>query len=185
MFPYTQLSLLTTVLLTIFSGVVIDNESPYFPIEISRTATGPISSIVFPLGALTSFIIAWHETRTYFQLSPFFGFFILAFVSDKQSWAVHMGGVVAMVVPIAFVALQSVENAMLFGFLMCLYLGRIVMKIVTIYPRVNGLWKIFERSKEFMYHGGFDSPAQEIAFKMGGVLQWAFLYGVLQLFVNQ
>lgn len=144
MFFYTKCCIFTTVATTVFFGVVWDKSAPYFPIEISRTGTGRVSHIIFPLGAVFSFLVALGERHHNWQLLPFFGLILLALVTDEQSHTIHMLGVVIMVLPILFQSLQSQTHFLLFLFLMALYLGRLLLKGITVYHQVDPVAFTFE-----------------------------------------
>lgn len=178
MFFYTKCCILTTVATTVFFGVVCDKSAPYFPIEISRTGTGRVSHIVFPIGAVLSFVVALAERHHNWQLLPFFGLILLALVTDEQSHAIHMLGVVLMVFPIFVQSCQSPTRLFLFLLLMGLYLGRLLIKGITVYHQSDPVGFTLK----LMLSGGFENQAQELAFKLGGLLQWVFLYGMLELY---
>lgn len=174
---YTKLSVLLAVLCTALSGL-LDGSVPYFPIEISRTAAGPLGRIVFPLGTALSFAVSLYELRTLH--APFLGLFILALVDDHTSWAIHMFGVFLMIVSIGWDAWRFGK---LWPFLLicCIYLGRLVLKMGVTYH--YGLFKpAAKASLQIMYTGKAETPAQLLVFKLGGVLQWVFLYGIMELY---
>lgn len=178
MFFYTKCTVAVSVLVTMLCGVIVDQCVAYFPIEISRTASGRLASIVFPLGAFLSLCVAVMEnTQTYWKLSPFAGFLLLALVSDKVNWPIHMLGVLAMVFPIALRCQESFEFAALFVALLGLYFGRLVIKGVTVMHYPNPV----ATAKGFMFGAPFDNQLQLLAFQLGGVLQWVFLWGIMQL----
>ena len=178
---FTKLSLFITGFVTVFFGVWIDQSVPYFPIEISRTATGPYSRVLFPLGAFTSLIVAYFEVKTKHYLIVFAGFLLLALVNDKQSWSIHMLGVVLMFGGIASKIYHDNTKYMTFGLILCIYMGRIVLKILTL---THYGYRIFEKAKDIMYTGNADTPAQLLIFKLCGILQWVVLYGMLELYTQ-
>jgi hypothetical protein len=178
MFFYTKCMVALSVFVTMLCGVLVDQCVAYFPIEISRTASGRIASIVFPVGAFFSFCVAMMEnTESHWKLSPFVGFLLLALVSDKVNWPLHMLGVFAMVFPIALRCQESFQFAALFVSLLGLYFGRLVIKGATVMHYSNPV----ATAKAFMFGTPFDNQLQLLAFQMGGVLQWAFLWGIMQL----
>lgn len=179
MFFVTKISVLLTVLTTVSCGVWWDRSAPYFPIEISRTATGRVSSWVFPLGATVSFAIAVWESSS--VPSPFLGFLILAWISDEKSWPVHMIGVLLMVAPVAWQSITGFrDKTLVFLLLCCVYLVRLAFKGVTVMHHPHPI----QVAKELMYTGAFENDVQALAFKIGGVLQWAFLYGIMEFYTK-
>lgn len=174
---WTKLILYITVFFTAFSGVWWDQSVPYFPIEISRTATGPISRFLFPCGTLIAFVASWYEYNTIKW--PFVGLFLLAAVDDKTSWIIHMLGVFMMACSIGWDAWQS-KKGWYFLLVACIYLGRLVLKMGVTYH--HGLFQgSIAAAKNIMYTGKAESEAQLLIFKLCGLLQWVVLYGFLEL----
>lgn len=175
---WTKISLLLTVISTVLSGLYFDQSVPYFPIEISRTATGPWSRIIFPVGVM--FVMAtciWEVGRM--QL-PFVGLFILALVDDKTSWILHMLGVFIMGVSLAFDAWKN-SKLLHFFLIFCIYCGRLVLKMGVTYH--YGMFQnAIETSKQIMYTGNAETQEQLLIFKLCGILQWVVLYGWMELY---
>lgn len=171
---YTKLAILLTVVATMISGLV-DHSAPYFPIEISRTATGPVGRIVFPMGAIGAFLVSLWELKCVHL--PFVGFLLLAVIDDQTSWHLHMLGVNLMAGSIAW---NSAQTGKLFPFLLitCIYMGRFVLKLGVTYHTKHPMNTMYS----IMYSGKTESEAQLLIFKLGGVLQWVFLYGMLELY---
>lgn len=61
MLVYTKYHTALVVFFTWVCGYFWDHSIPYFPIEVSRTGTGPVSSQVFRWGALSIFFTLWYE----------------------------------------------------------------------------------------------------------------------------
>ena len=179
MFIYTKISILITVLSTIFTGYWIDQSTFYFPVEISRTATGPIGQIIFPFGALCSFIIGITELSVNItDLYPFLGFLILTIIDDKKSRIIHMIGVLLMIVGVGVKAFRTKQTTIAFGLIMSIYFLRIIMKGVVLSHHGTN---IFNVSKHIMYTGETETQTQLLIFKLCGVLQWVALYGLIEL----
>lgn len=173
---FTKVSIFVTVLAT-FVSCYLDNSAPYFPIEISRTATGPIAKVMFPLGVLISCTVSIVETKR--PHVPFLGFFLLALVDDKQSWQVHMLGVLIMGLGLLREAIQN-GKVLVFCLIACIYMGRLVLKAGVTYH--HGYPKAILVAKEIMFTGRAESPQQLLIFKLCGLLQWVVLYGWMELY---
>jgi hypothetical protein len=67
---------------------------PYWPIEISRTATGQRSRFVFLLGIIVLVVVSGHfPLQTAAQRVAAAGLLLLAAVTDTEHWTMHMVGV--------------------------------------------------------------------------------------------
>ena len=101
MFERTKMTMLVTVVATVFWGVWMDRSAPYFPIEISRTATGPISANVLRGGVGVGTVVLAYEWmalagRPWMVWVPWSGIVLLAVFDDASAWGLHMLGVAIM-----------------------------------------------------------------------------------------
>lgn len=181
MFFFTKCIILCVIVVTAWLGNSVDQSTPYFPIEISRTATGSYGRIFFPAGALIAFLVSLFETQHVWTLLPFFGLAILTLVTDEMSWTIHMVGVYAMIGSIAY-ACYNAGNDTWYPFvgLMALFLFRILLKVV--WTSLQGEVFVFERIQSLMLTGQFTSPAQKFVFQVAGVLQWIVLIGIMFIY---
>lgn len=132
MLLYTPWFLLTSVVSTLFCGVLIDKSAPYFPIEISRTATGPVSKWVFSLGltvSVLSFLIETTEPKRY--LLMIIGLLLLAWVDDVTSHVIHMLGVILVAIG-AFFAVPIQKTWVVLFCAVALFVFRLVMKCMAV-----------------------------------------------------
>lgn len=63
MLIYSKYHTAIVVFVTWVCGYFWDQSIPYFPIEVSRTGTGPVSSQVFRWGTLSILITLWYENH--------------------------------------------------------------------------------------------------------------------------
>lgn len=183
MFYFTKRVVFTTIILTAWVGVYLDHSVPYFPIEISRTATGPRSRIIFPVGATIAFLVAIAECLfhnvSFLSLLPFSGFMLLTLVDDEQSWTVHMAGVALMMCSMVW-KLQT--HYIELGILAFMYSVRIVLKAIVSW---NGsIGGTFNYARKLMYTGRFENIFQVVVYRVAGVLQWIVLGEIMILYCD-
>jgi len=176
---YTKCVLYATVVSTMACGVWVDRSVPYFPIEISRTATGPLSRRLFPAGAALALLVATTEAPNYRALWPFIGLLLLAAVPDDVSWPVHMIGVALMVLGCC-AAISDMRGVVVFAALLGVYAFRLVLKAAVLLPVMDNPADILHYGAGIMFGTREAHGATAIAFKLGAVLQWVVLYGLLE-----
>jgi len=96
---YSKLHAAIIVLCTWFVGFFVDNSVPYFPIEISRTGTGPWSSIIFKWGAvsLAASLYVDEALHLYSSAVPIWiCIMIIAWFPDHSHLFIHGLGVVLL-----------------------------------------------------------------------------------------
>jgi hypothetical protein len=161
-------------------GSYIDNNVPYFPIEISRTAaSGPYG--YYGLCAGTLLLCPYVQGRSDGWIS-WIGLVILAIIDDKMSWTLHMTGVCIMFIGIMLKTDTSKMIAfMLFGML---FMFRLVLRNVPVclfeVDEIT-IGNIIAKNKEIMYTGRCNSEITLLMFKLSGVLQWVVFWGTIQL----
>ena len=101
MYGWTKMTMLVTIVATVCCGVWVDESAPYFPIEISRTATGPISANVLRGGVGVGTVVLACECMAMAGSSwmvwvPWSGIVMLAVFDDASAWGLHMLGVAIM-----------------------------------------------------------------------------------------
>jgi hypothetical protein len=189
-----------TVVLTQLAALYIDNNVPYFPIEISRTAAGPYASMVFRVGILScGLVIFLLKAMRVDTLALWISLCIIALFDDVYFWWTHMFGVVLMILVSSFAAYQSGTNALApLLAAVTVFAGRIVLKILVIllYEKLPPLaassssWvyllgSVLVRNQDIMYRGSraCTNPAAIMpVMKFCAVLQWAVFYAISFIF---
>lgn len=174
-----ELIAISSVIVT-WACAYIDGSAPYFPIEISRTACGPISRWPLRLGAILSFIFA----QTIPETVACSGFLLLALVTDTMSWSVHSLGVVIMVLgalmqvypyPSKLAALLAVGG---------LFAARVVAKALVVWwAELDGdldFGRIAMATRQVMLVGN-GSPETMVVMKLTGAMQWGCFLAVINL----
>jgi hypothetical protein len=175
----------------------MDQSAPYFPIELSRTATGPTAMYVFPLGwVLTCWAFYLESAGLPNQsvlLTPVPGLLLTAFVHDELHFGVHCLGVGLMVMGVfanvVYITLYDAARAV--GAQACFAMAVIlanwagVLKVAAVLdnPFEWRCWKLAltsDRRKvmddcfEINYHGT-TNRYQLVVYRVTGVMQWASL----------
>ena len=202
MFYLTKICMLFLVLL-IWLVAYIDKCAPYWPIEISRTATGPIGKFIFPLGAVFLTIVSYFETlgldNQWILLSPCLGFLIASFVHDEFHMPLHGIGVLLMcggvTLNICYCFLindpEFVTRACSFAFAYFLVGIYVFLKLWPVLddPNKFSCWigilknpvEIANRCIKVNYHGDADEKTLRI-YKVTGVLQWIIFSLILSTY---
>lgn len=163
----------------------LDQSAPYFPIEISRTATGRIGKYYFPLGFLVPAFLLWIESTSWIQLLPAPGVLLAACVNDELHWPTHLLGVLLMVCGvIAKVAYdvrlevpgadQGVLLVILASFFIFLGLLLKAGAVLESWEDLKDPKGIAERCMEMNYTG-CGSREQLVVYKVTGLCQWVAL----------
>ena len=183
---YTPYCILVSVISTVICGVFIDKSAPYFPIEISRTATGPISRWVFAIGltlSVLSLLVETTEPKRYIII--IIGILMLAWVDDVTSHIIHMLGVLLVGIG-SFVAVPLQKTWVVLFCAVALFVFRLGMKcmaVVFIEKTVKGVFD-FEGMKivcmEIMYTGKTRSILTLRLFQAAGIMQWIVLWLVYE-----
>ena len=175
----TTVTLFCVIVITALCGLY-DGSVPYFPIEISRTATGSIGRIVFPTGVVLVFSFALKEFSTFSQLTPFIGLVVLSVASDTYSWTIHMFGVLLMVIGVIIrvISRNSYEHYAIVVCAIGLYLLRIVMKVIVTsqdllgdFSSIGSMKTLLLKCTAIMY-GGNATYVQLTVYRVAGVMQW-------------
>lgn len=152
---------------------------PYFPIEISRMlATGPWAKLVFILGVG---LLAWYRvqynTAHFLVCACMIG---LALVDDSVSWLGHMVFVWMM---LGTIAVSAWHNGRTVAFIatMGLYGLRVLFKAIAMRQAGYGFFA-FNKGLELMLTGKFPNDTIELAFQVGGLVQWT-VFGLLATLV--
>lgn len=172
---------LVTVLLTWIAGYY-DESTPYFPIEISRTATGWLSGWVFSVGITASvFVFLYSAPQHPLVYASVSGLLLLAWVDDVSSWKWHMIGVFVMgVCTVLFAFLRRPETIGLVVAAGGLWITRILMKMVVLFFNEGGFTR--ERAMNIMYTGVVQNNSTLTVFKVAGFLQWIVFGMLMQIF---
>jgi hypothetical protein len=183
--------LIATVVLTVCVGVFYDKSTPYFPIEISRTATGPTSRWIFSIGLSCSILMLLLENpspQKYALLC--IGLLLLAWVDDVTSRFWHMMGVI-----ILFIGSVSIVNwKVVWVPLLCgagIYATRIIMKglaVTFLEKTTEGIfdWRgAANESIRIMYTGEVKEQLTLRIFEATGVMQWILLWLLYHIVMNK
>lgn len=185
--------LFSTLAATAVCGWLVDQSAPYFPIELSRTATGRYSAWIFSLGLTLSCACLLWETKdpllTYALLVA--GVLLLCWVTDEQSHSLHMLGVYMAFVGAIWAKRASAESALILTFAVCLFLFRLVMKVMVIVvfefqaPVSWDVKAIFHEALRIMNTGVVRNPSSLVVFQAAGVLQWVVIWMAYQALATQ
>lgn len=167
----TKVLLLCTVLATLATGV-LEGVVPYFPIEISRTATGPYGKAIFRGGVLLCIVSAWDEGASEREMLPAVGVVIAAVADDATSLFVHLVGVLFMGLGIA-ANVQTTAHAKALTLAIVIYGLSALARLWCVAPDVGyDLSLAVNKFVAVMYDGQDVSEVQLAVFKAGGVAQW-------------
>lgn len=179
---YAPYCLLASIVSTMLTGTLYDKSVPYFPIEISRTATGPVSRWVFSIGLTCSVITLLLESATPKRYAlAVAGILLLAWVDDVVSRFWHMVGVVLL-----FIGSVTIVNwNVAWVPLLCgagIYTARLIMKgmaVVFLEKTTHGIldWRgAANESIRIMYTGQVKESLTLRLFEATGVMQWILLW---------
>lgn len=138
---------------------------PYFPIEISRTATGPTSRWIFAIGlSLSVLILLFERPFSIGSLILTVGVLLLAWIDDEVSRFWHM----VVDWKTAWVPLLCCSG---------LYAARLIMKATAVvFLEKVPLESIATESIRIMYDGQVKEPLTLRIFEATGVMQWILLW---------
>lgn len=187
---YAPCCLFISVVSTLFTGAFIDKSAPYFPIEISRTATGPTSRWIFSIGLTASIVTLCFESpnpKKYALLCV--GVVLLAWVNDEVSRFWHMMGVFLLFLG----SVLAVDWRVAWSPLLCvagLWVARILMKaipVIFLEGTTHGIWDwrgAVDESIRIMYTGEVYHPLTLRLFEAAGVMQWIVLWLLYHIVVS-
>lgn len=194
---FIKVNLFLVILLTQLASIFFQPEKlPYFPIEISRSASSnELSRFIFMAGMAFMFfpIMYSGELEKYFPV--WVSVMILAYFDDKNYWLLHMVGVFLLFVTsfyriyhcgfrefyIAFIALILYVMRVFFKFFTVAYLEQQIHPFDLPY----NLQSIFDQTKQIMYLGASVCRYPEITlsvFRITGVMQWCVFYLLTAIF---
>jgi hypothetical protein len=188
---FTPYCVIISVVTTALTALFVDKSVPYYPIEISRTATGPTSRWVFSLGLTLSVLtlVLEHPTPKKYTLA-IIGVLLLAWVDDEVSRFWHMVGVGLLFVG-SVVAISNWKVAWVP--LLCgagIYAARLIIKglaVIFLEKTTNGLldWRgVATESIRIMYTGQVKEPMTLRLFEITGVMQWILLWLLYQIIIR-
>ena len=194
---YTKFCLLVTIFGT-WGAAWKDHSLPYFPIEISRTATGRISKRIFQIGVSLTTFVMYYESDSWTTYIAWGGLLLLAFLDDRTNFEGHLIGVFIMGFGVALHAmLNPWAHMVTFGIASIIYGIRVLIKtslvillemempvtkdtVVNIAFNVNSVrTDAIERIKDIMYNGEDKCKYPSITiplFALCGCLQWLAFY---------
>ena len=196
MFYLFKLSVLCHVLLT-WAICWLDGSAPYFPIEVSRTATGKIGRYYFPLGFLLVGWVLWVESvdsePRWLKLSPAVGVVTAAVINDELHWQAHLVGVMVAVGCVfanvgyeTFYGLADAMTNQVLCAMACLFFW--MSLTLKVYAVLDDPWdwhcwrkamtirrnELMEQCMDINYHGA-GTRAQLVVYRVIGVCQWVAL----------
>jgi len=198
----TKLCLLGTILSTWYTAQQ-DGSLPYFPIEISRTATGTRSKKIFCWGVTACTLAMYMESDSAVNYITWAGLLVLAWIDDVTSLAGHNAGVVIMSFGAFLRSVTHPEASFLLFLAACvIYAPRRLAKVSVVASQelqrpldadtllglvfdIDGFrTKLLKTTMNIMYKGPGEikQPFTTLAvFKFCGVLQWVvfFLFSTL------
>lgn len=203
---YTHYYVFILITSTILTAVFIDTHVPYFPIEISRTASGGWAYYILSFGTIPLILTSYadknkiDETR----ILMIFSIFIIAYYDDKKYLYEHQIGVLLLMLSFLYNAIKSEhQNANLMIFLTCLifYILRMIIKasfvlilvfkndILNFYTWYNFLTtrqfiQVYEVCTDIMYNGDKSNYLKDNtdtiyllnAFRLCGMIQWIIFW---------
>lgn len=196
---YTKLCLLCCILAT-WTTAFRDKSLPYFPIEISHTATGSLSKTTFRYGVSLCTFVMLYESVSSVDYIAWAGLLLLAWVDDVTSLRWHQVGVAVMGFGVLLKALLSENisyNLVLFLAAAIIYALRVLIKVGVLVVLEFGkplnadtvlgmLWNVdnfrdnlLTQAYAIMFKG--ESRAKEpkasiYLFSLCGVLQWLVFF---------
>lgn len=201
LYSFEAVGLLVVIGFT-FLTAMFDGSLPYFPIEISLIANGPLSRGVFTCGiALTVARVLWVASERedfYAMLWPLCGLLLLALFNDGDHWAMHVLGVAMLLTGIGAYGLWYAWHLRTrLAVAGALYALRLCLKVVVICafeidPSLSPLSLVkhpFTYAMHVLTNSSLIVDAScrvmtgewrnrfwtPLAFKTGGVLQWIVL----------
>lgn len=169
--------LVATVLTTALTACYIDRSIPYFPIEISRLATGLHSRWVFLAGTILAFVASgfssWNDDPC--LLFALTGLVVLAVFDDRAHWGLHMIGVIMIMFAVIGKWFLCREGGGLLLVALGLYVSRIVIKTVAVMmyeSKTGGLYEVFDISLKIMYSGHVQEQVTLNVFRFAAACQW-------------
>jgi len=196
---HTKILLLWCILAT-WTAAFRDRSLPYFPIEISRTATGSLSKNVFRYGVSLCTLAMLYESTTRVDYIAWAGLLLLAWVDDVTSLQWHQVGVAVMGFGVLLKALLSENisyNILLFITAAIIYALRLLIKVGVLVvlefrkplnadTLLGILWnvenfrdKLLAQAYAIMFKGESraEHPKASIyLFSLCGVLQWLVFF---------
>lgn len=196
---YTKLALLSCILAT-WAAAFWDGSLPYFPIEISRTATGKLSKNVFRYGVLLCTVVLFAESTSRVDYLAWTGLIILSHFDDVTNLLWHQIGVAVMALGVlakALIADNLYHSLLLFLAGATFYTLRLLIKVgvlvVLEFERplnadttVGLLWnvqgfrdKLLQQAYAIMFKGESRAKhpkASIYLFSLCGILQWIVFF---------
>jgi hypothetical protein len=175
------------LLITILTSFFIDTHIPYFPIEISRTASGGLAYYILSIGIppliLTSYI---DNNLTNGRFMMITSLFIIACFDDKTHLYEHLIGVFLLMITFLINAIQSDGKMVVVLTCFVLYILRIIIKtgfvLIFVFKKntLNDLGQMFNTIQDIMYNGenamllkgNMNKDYIINAFRLCGMIQW-------------
>lgn len=98
------------VLATVLAGLLLDGAAPYFPCEISKTATGPRSAVLLRGTAALLLVVATAAGRLFFDVgltAGLLGLALLSALDTRRHWGGHMAGVALLLCGCLYAVVES------------------------------------------------------------------------------
>jgi len=170
-----------SVLLT-WIGCYLDGSAPYFPIEISRTATGHLSYWPFAAGG----IISLYWVNDFGDAIAWLGYGLLTIVDDKSNWGFHMLGVGIMISGLLFKIRHDPVKLVFAVSIGGLFVARILAKIMVVWAAeldfAMSLSAVTGEMRRIMLEGTCKKPELTLTvMKITGVMQWLCFWALSSL----
>jgi hypothetical protein len=184
--------------------LLLDQNLPYFPIEISRTGAKGFSNMIFSYGSIPLLITMYMDGYNIGKILILISLFIITFNNDSTYLMRHQLGVLFLAMSFLYNIIGSENrkpNIMIFMTCIILYLIRLVAKssfvlilvfnkeIFSFYTWYEFLTTkqfglVYEACKDIMYNGEQSNYlignlyTEYIIhiFRLGGILQWIMFY---------
>lgn len=154
----------------------VDQAVPYFPIEFSRMASGPVARIVFPVFMLLTCVVACIESQNTYVLIGAPGLFLLSLMNDDNSFIMHFIGITLLFFGVLLHNIVHCcdTHSLLVSFSLCLVPMYIGLKIYAVYSEKNSIRRMIKDVLHINYTGE-GTADQLFYFKLSGVTQWLLL----------
>ena len=204
---YSKIHTLVTIIMTMIASVWVDQSAPYFPIEISRTATGPVSQPLFIFGMATIPISLWADDAL-LPGTPFSAVYVwlgvmgVALFSDTPHPLPHPISVMWITLVVSAYTLLYGDAQQRLGVLICACLLEgvrgVIKGAVIMWAELDWCWysyktytnlllyhskrvDVFNRILTVM-HFADGSDSTMFVMKMTAILQWMSFYTMSHLY---
>lgn len=176
---FSKLHTLVTILLTMGTSVWLDQSAPYFPIEISRTATGHYSQPLFVFGVATLSVSLYADNAISFAM-PFSEIYVwigvmgVACFSDTHHLIIHTLSVFWITLMVAGHTFWYGDTQQRLGVFACACLLEgtrgVIKACVIMWAELDWCWYSYKTYYHLLTH---QSKRTEVLNRMLTVMQFA------------